>query len=90
MKQILYLLLPIVFVVVLVYLVFKKINGFQNQTDRSNDTINIKEQICSILNSTLNSMKMSYEKMDKSNETLSSTMRIHIEGIKQQLKENSC
>jgi uncharacterized protein YxeA len=90
MKQILYLLLPIVLVVVLAYLVFKKINGFQNQTDRSNDTINIKEQICSILNSTLNSMKMSYEKMDKSNETLSSTMRIHIEGIKQQLKENSC
>jgi hypothetical protein len=80
--------LAFLLVVGFAYSMWKGIDGFQNPV--SNDSTDIKGQMCAIFKETYNSLSVTLSKLDNSKMQTSEMMTAHLESIKQQMKEHGC
>ena len=70
----------------LYFFLCKREEGFQNTTVNTD----VKSQVCTILRDTYNSVKFNYDNMDKANVKNKDVVRVHLEGIQQQIAAQGC
>lgn len=74
---------------ILVFLIFSRnVDGFQNTAPKTSSSI--KEEVCSILNDTYNSVKFRLDNLEPGNNTMRPVLETHLSSIESQKTAQGC